>query len=420
MACGHYDRYRDDVALMRDLNLGSYRFSTSWARVRPDGGAPNAAGLDFYSRLVDELLAHGIKPWLTLYHWDLPQALEERGGWANRDTASLFAEYAATVHDALGDRVGVWTTLNEPWCSAFLGYTGGVHAPGRQSREDGLAAAHHLLLGHGLAVQELRSRDAALDLGITLNFTVADPADPEDPADVDAARRIDAQFNRVFLEPVLRGAYPEDLLEDVAPYGLLDHVRDGDLTIISTPIDALGVNYYHGDLVSGRPHPDAARGEAPVRTSDVVALPGGRRRAHHPRGLPVTAMDWEVQPEGLTRLLLRLQRRLHRTGRRRALRHRERRRLRRRPGRERLRRTTTSGSSFVDLHLRAVHAAIERGVDVRGYFAWSLLDNFEWAWGYHQRFGIVRVDYDTLERTPKASARWYADVARENALPGLG
>jgi beta-glucosidase len=416
VACGHYDRYREDAALMRELNLGSYRFSTSWARVRPDGGAPNPAGLDFYSRLVDELLANGVKPWLTLYHWDLPQALEDAGGWTNRDTAFRFAEYAATVHDALGDRVGVWTTLNEPWCSAFLGYTGGIHAPGRQSKRDGLAAAHHLLLGHGLAVETLRSRDADLDLGITLNFTVPDPVDPDDPADVDAARRIDAQFNRIFLEPIIRGAYPEDLLEDVAPYGLLDHVRDGDLAIISTPIDALGVNYYHGELVGARPHPDALRGEAPVGRPTSSPYPAAEGVHHHPRGLPVTAMDWEVQPEGLTRLLLRLQQDY--TG----------------PARIALY-VTENGAAyddvpdatgfvqdderreFFDLHLRAVHEAIERGADVRGYFAWSLLDNYEWAWGYHQRFGIVRVDYETLERTPKASARWYGTVAGGNGLP---
>ncbi|WP_298455592.1 GH1 family beta-glucosidase [uncultured Cellulomonas sp.] len=419
VACGHYDRYRDDVALMTSLNLGSYRFSTSWARIRPDGGAVNPQGLDFYSRLVDELLGAGIKPWLTLYHWDLPQALEERGGWANRDTAYLFAEYAATVHDALGDRVGVWTTLNEPWCSAFLGYTGGVHAPGRQSRPDGLAAAHHLLLGHGLAVRELRSRDAGLDLGITLNLTVPDPADPQDPADVDAARRIDAQFNRVFLDPIVRGAYPEDLLEDVAQYGLLEHVRDGDLAIISTPIDALGVNYYHGELVGARPAPGARDGAAPVERPTSSPYPAADGVHNHPRGLPVTSMDWEVQPEGLTRLLLRLQRDY--TG----------------PAGIALY-VTENGAAyddvpdatgfvqdddrreFFDLHLRAVHAAIEQGVDVRGYFAWSLMDNYEWAWGYHKRFGIVRVDYDTLERTPKASARWYAGVAGANALPALG
>ncbi|WNB86286.1 GH1 family beta-glucosidase [Cellulomonas sp. ATA003] len=418
VACGHYDRFRDDVALMRGLHLGSYRFSTSWARVRPDGGAPNAAGLDFYSRLVDELLEAGIAPWLTLYHWDLPQALEDRGGWANRDTAYHFAEYAATMHDALGDRVGVWTTLNEPWCSAFLGYTGGIHAPGRQSREDGLAAAHHLLLAHGLAVETLRSRDADLDLGITLNFTVADPADPQDPADVDAARRIDAQFNRIFLDPIIRGEYPEDLLADVAPYGLLDHVRDGDLALISAPIDALGVNYYHGEVVGSQPAPGARQGAAPVARATSSPYPAADGVHNHPRGLPVTSMDWEVQPEGLTRLLLRLQRDY--TG----------------PAGVALY-VTENGAAyddvpdttgfvqdderlrFFDLHLRAVHAAIDEGADVRGYFAWSLMDNYEWAWGYHKRFGIVRVDYDTLERTPKASARWYAEVARDNALPSL-
>src|SRR3712207_3388307 len=282
------------------------------------------------------------------------------------------------MHEALGDRVRVWTTLNEPWCSAFLGYTGGIHAPGRQSRPDGLAAAHHLLLGHGLAVRELRSRDADADLGITLNFTVPDPANPDDPADVDAARRIDAQFNRIFLEPIIRGAYPEDLLEDVAPYGLLDHVRDGDLEIISTPIDALGVNYYHGELVGAHPAPGARAGEAPVERPTSSPFPAADGVHNHPRGLPVTSMDWEVQPEGLTRLLLRLQEEY--TG----------------PAGVALY-VTENGAAyddvpdesgfvqdtdrleFFDLHLRAVHEAARRGVDVRGYFAWSLMDNYEWA-----------------------------------------
>jgi beta-glucosidase len=416
VACGHYDRYREDAELMKGLNLGSYRFSTSWSRVRPDGGAVNPLGVDFYSRLVDALLENGIKPWLTLYHWDLPQALEERGGWANRDTAYLFAEYAVTVHEALGDRVDVWTTLNEPWCSSFLSYTAGVHAPGRQSRPDGLAAAHHLMLGHGLAVQELRSRDADLNLGITLNLTVTDPVDPQDPADVDAARRIDGQFNRFFLDPILRGSYPADVLDDVAQYGLLDHVRDGDLAVISTPIDSLGVNYYHGEMVSARPAPRSLQGSAPVERATSSPFPAADGVHNHPRGLPVTSMDWEVQPEGLTRLLLRLQEEY--TG----------------PAGVALY-VTENGAAyddvpdaggyvedterleFFDLHLRAVHEAVRRGVDVRGYFAWSLLDNYEWAWGYHKRFGIVRVDYDTLERTPKASARWYSTVAHDNALP---
>jgi beta-glucosidase len=403
---------------MKELNLGSYRFSTSWSRVRPDGGAVNPKGVDFYSRLVDELLAHGLTPWLTLYHWDLPQALEERGGWANRDTASLFAEYAVGMHEALGDRVGVWTTLNEPWCASFLSYTAGVHAPGRQSREDGLAAGHHLLLAHGLAVQALRSRAPEANLGITLNFTVADPVDPQDPADVDAARRIDGQFNRFFLDPIVRGAYPQDLLDDVAPYGLLDHVRDGDLEIISAPIDTLGVNYYHGEAVSARPAPQSLQSDAPVQRPTSSPYPAADGVHVHPRGLPLTSMDWEVQPEGLTRLLLRLHDEY--TG----------------PAGIALYITENGAAyddvpdaagyvqdtervAFYDLHLRAVHEAARRGVDVRGYFAWSLMDNYEWAWGYHKRFGIVRVDYDTLERTPKASARFLSSVARGNALPAM-
>ena len=210
VACDHYHRYRDDVALMKSMGLQTYRFSTSWSRVRPDGGPVNPQGIDFYKRLVDELLDAGILPWLTLYHWDLPQALQEKGGWANRDTADLFTEYALDMHDALGDRVNVWTTLNEPWCSSFLSYTAGVHAPGHYSAAEGMLAAHHLLLGHGQAVRELRARDASLNLGITLNLTVADPVDENDPADLDAARRIDGQFNRWFLDPIFRGAYPAE------------------------------------------------------------------------------------------------------------------------------------------------------------------------------------------------------------------
>ena len=213
VACDHYHRMPSDVAMMADLGVQTYRFSTSWARVCPDGGGANKKGADFYSRLVDELLAHNIKPWLTLYHWDLPQALEESGGWTNRDTSSRFADYAGAVHDALGDRVTAWTSLNEPWCSSFLGYISGEHAPGRQDVGAGLAAAHHLLLAHGLATRELRSRDENLQLGITLNLTVADPVNPDDAADRDAARRIDGQFNRFFLDPIFAASYPADLLE---------------------------------------------------------------------------------------------------------------------------------------------------------------------------------------------------------------
>jgi beta-glucosidase len=422
VACDHYHRVPEDVALMRSLHLNAYRFSTAWPRVRPDGGAPNRAGVDFYARLVDELLGNGIAPWVTLYHWDLPQALEDAGGWTNRDTAYRFAEYALTLYDALGDRVPYWTTMNEPWCSAFLGHTGGQHAPGRQEGVAGVVAAHHLMLGHGLVVDELRRRGTTAELGITLNLTVADPFDPAEPADVDAARRVDGFFNRVFLDPILRGRYADDLAGDTAGMTFdgkawQDFVQDGDLALISAPVDVLGVNYYHGDAASGRAVEDGtqllgARVEHPSRPV-LSPYPGGGDIRFPRRGLPVTGMDWEVQPEGLTRLLVRLRDEyaappLY---------------------------ITENGAAyddevgpdgtvddlerlrFIDAHLRATHDAIEQGVDVRGYFAWSLLDNYEWAYGYRQRFGIVHVDYDTQVRTPKASARFYAEAARTGRLP---
>ncbi|WP_432477724.1 GH1 family beta-glucosidase [Nocardioides sp. GXQ0305] len=404
VACDHYHRMADDVALMAGLGAGWYRFSVAWPRVRPDGGAPNPAGIGFYDRLVDELLAHEIAPWLTLYHWDLPQVLEDAGGWTVRDTVDRFVEYAVTVHEALGDRVPVWTTLNEPWCSAFLGYTSGRHAPGRRDGAAGMRAAHHLMLAHGLATTELRGRGAET-LGVTLNLTVADPADPEDPADVDAARRVDALHNRMFLEPIRSGAYPADLLTDTEHLGWTDVVREGDLTAISAPIDVLGVNYYHGDAVSAEPGPDPD-GRSPFPGLEQMWMPK--------RDLPLTAMGWEVQPEGLTRLLVRL--------------HDE------HPGLPLV--VTENGAAYDDVvgpdgevddterlayfdsHLRAVHAAREAGADVRGYFAWSMMDNFEWAEGYAKRFGLVHVDYPTQRRTPKASARWYAEVCRTGRLPG--
>ena len=419
-ACEHYDRYRDDVALMRELGVQVYRFSTSWARVQPDGRTANPAGLDFYRRLTDELLEAGITPWLTLYHWDLPQALQEAGGWPARDTALRFADYAAEVHAALGDRIQHWTSLNEPWCSAFLGYLSGEHAPGEQNAQRSLDAAHHLLLGHGLATQRLRSLDASLDLGITLNMTVADPVDPHDPADLDAARRIDAQHNRLFLDPIFRGAYPADLVDDLAARGLHLPVQEGDLAAIATPIDALGVNYYHGDAVSA--HPPAAAplsSAAPSERPKRSPFPAGDGIFTHPRGLPVTAMGWEVQPEGLTRLLRRIDAEYTR------------------PAGVVLY-VTENGAAYTDvpdaegfvddieraefvrLHIDAVVDAIEAGVDVRGYFYWSLLDNFEWAWGYDKRFGLVRVDYDSQSRTVKRSGRLYqAMIAGRSVAPPL-
>ncbi|BDZ54487.1 GH1 family beta-glucosidase [Agromyces marinus] len=416
VACDHYHRYRDDVALMRELGLDTYRFSTSWARVHPDGGPVNLKGVDFYSRLVDELLDAGILPWLTLYHWDLPQAHEEQGGWTNRDTAFRFRDYALTMHDALGDRVKVWTTLNEPWCSSFLSYTGGAHAPGRQDVGAGLRAAHHLMLGHGLAVQALRERDESLELGITLNLTVAKPVDPSRPGDVDAARRIDGQFNRVFLDPIFRGHYAGDLLADVGHLGLRDAIQPGDLEIISTPINALGVNYYHGESVSDQPATHPLGGHAPTDRPIRSPFPAADHVHFHSQGLPQTAMGWEVQPDGLRELLGRVHREY--TG----------------PAGVRMF-VTENGAAYDDevtadgavhdsdrtefllAHLDAILDAIEEGTPVHGYFYWSILDNFEWAWGYEKRFGLVRVDYETQQRTLKDSGLAYQQVIRDRCLP---
>ena len=415
VACDHYYRSADDVELMAGLNLGAYRFSTSWARIRPDGGAVNPAGLDFYSRLVDDLLDRGIDPWVTLYHWDLPQALEDAGGWPVRDTAERFVEFALTVHDALGDRVRVWNTVNEPWCSAFLGYGNGHHAPGRQDHRLALAAAHHLLLAHGLTAAELRSRDPGATVGLALNFEPVAPADPEDDGDVDAARRVDGQLNRFFLEPVFHGAYPADVVADTEHLGLLDHVRDGDMAVIATPIDVLGVNYYHGQVVTGRPRADGPHGRPPTARPVGPHLPAAEGVHRAPRGLPTTAMGWEIDPDGLSELLLRLH--TDHTG----------------PAGTWLT-VTENGAAFEDVvaadgsvhdprrrdylrdHIAAVHRAIAAGADVQGYFVWSLLDNFEWAWGYTRRFGIVHVDYATLARTTKTSGHWYAQVAADNAI----
>lgn len=407
VAVDHYHRMPEDVALMKRLGLDSYRFSVSWARVKPADGAPNPQGLDFYGRLVDELLDAGVLPWLTLYHWDLPQSLQDAGGWTNRDTAERFRDYAAVVHEALGDRVDHWTTFNEPFCSAYLGYASGEHAPGLQEPRSALAALHHQHLAHGLAVQELRARGAA-SIGLTLNLTTAIPNAANDPVDLDAARRIDALWNRAFLEPILRGSYPTDLLEDVAALDFTPIIHDGDLDIISTPIDFLGVNYYHDDNVTGHPMPsDATAGmrptdkpfSSPFVASEFVSFPS--------RNLPVTAMGWEINADGLRALLVRLGDEY--------------------PNLPPLY-VTENGSAWDDVvtadgavhdtqrvaylqaHLEAVSAAIDQGADVRGYFAWSLLDNFEWAWGYEKRFGIIHVDYDTQVRTVKDSGLAYAAI----------
>ncbi|MFI0016077.1 GH1 family beta-glucosidase [Streptomyces griseus] len=398
VACDHYHRMPEDVELIAGLGVDTYRFSLAWPRIQPGGRGPaNEKGLDFYKRLVDELQGRGVTPWITLYHWDLPQELEDAGGWPARDTALRFAEYAALAHEALGDRVEHWTTLNEPWCSAMLGYAYGLHAPGRRDLGDAMAAVHHLLLGHGLAAGALR--DAAgsdpLELGITLNLGTATP-ETDSEADREACRRADGMGTRLYLDPLVHGRYPEDIVADLAAQHIELPVREGDLAAIAAPLDVLGVNFYRGMQFSGVTEdgsPLDAEGLPVVRAVD--------------RDLPRTAMDWEITPTELTDLLVRLERDY-------AL-----------PTV-----ITENGAAFDDTvaaygsvpdadrtayladHIAAVVAARDRGADVRGYFAWSLMDNFEWAYGYDKRFGIVRVDYDTQLRTLKDSAKWYRDTIR--------
>jgi beta-glucosidase len=395
VACDHYHRYVEDVALMGDLGLAAYRFSVAWPRVRPDGTGPvNTRGLDFYDRLTDELLGKGIDPVVTLYHWDLPQTLEDRGGWTVRETAEAFAEYAQVVYGRLGDRVGTWTTLNEPWCSAYLGYGNGIHAPGRRDPAGSLAAAHHLNLAHGLAPRALRSAGART-ISITLNPCEVSPLDPANPADIEAARIIDGVANRIFFDPILRGQYPADVLEHISRITDLSFISDGDEAIINAPIDVLGINFYTPSYVSAKPgHPGA------------LDYPGSEGIAFRKPVGPVTDMGWQIEPASLTRLLTRIHRDY--------------------PGTPLM--ITENGAAYpegvhdplrieyVDAHLRACHDALAAGVDLRGYFAWSLMDNFEWAEGYAKRFGMVHVDYTTQQRVLKDSAKWYREVIRRNGL----
>jgi beta-glucosidase len=401
-ATDHFHRYAGDVAIMAELGLAAYRFSIGWPRVRTAGGGVNPAGLAFYDRLVDEILGAGIKPVATLYHWDLPQELEDAGGWTNRDTAEHFADYAQAVAERLGDRISMWNTLNEPWCSAFLGYGSGAHAPGHTDHTAALAAAHHLLLAHGRAVPRLRAAAPGVPVSIALNAGVARPLSP-DPADVDAARRIDGLLNRIFLDPLLRGAYPADVQADTGAVTDWSFVRDGDLDLIGAPIDALGVNYYQPDLVgaaNGTPGPTGS----PYPTGELVR--------HHPTPGPVTDMGWPVDPTGLREVLTRIRADygdvpVYVTENGAAY-----------PDRvEDGRVHDTDRIDYLHSHLAAAHEALSAGVDLRGYFVWSLLDNFEWAYGYAKRFGIVHVDYTTQVRTLKDSAHWYRGVI---AAGGVG
>ncbi len=395
IACDFYHRYREDISLMRELGLRAFRFSLAWPRILPDGtGRVNQAGLDFYDRLVDALLDAGIEPFITLYHWDLPQVLEDQGGWPNRDTVSAFVEFADIATRRLGDRVHFWTTHNEPWCQAWLGYGFGTHAPGRTNTRDALAASHHLMLSHGQAVNVIRSNVAGAKAGIVLNLTPIYPASTSD-GDREAARIADMHNNLWFLDPIFRGSYPELGMERFRD--LLPRMEPGDLDEISVPLDFLGVNNYSRSLVA--------------KNADD----------QEPRYLRVdehryTDMDWEVYPDGLRDLLLRV----HRDYAPAAI------------------YVTENGAAFGDVvnhegrvvdperreyyedYIAACGAAIEAGVPLAGYFAWSLLDNFEWQEGYSKRFGLVYVDYPTQKRIVKDSGWWYRSFIRARTAVPIG
>jgi len=391
VACDFYHRYRDDVALMRELGLDAFRFSIAWPRIVPGGrGRVNPKGLDFYDRLVDELLGNGISPFVTLFHWDTPQPLQDEGGWPSRGIIEPFCEYVEAVAERLGDRVGHWITHNEPWVVSWVGHGWGHHAPGHASDADALATAHHLLLSHGRAVEILRRAAPRAEVGITLNLDHAYPAS-DDPADAGAARWVDGLHNRWFLEPIFQGAYPEDMLDAWAED--MPEVEDGDLATIAAPIDFLGVNNYTSPLVAA----DSNGGR-----SQIVRRPDVDR----------TDMGWEVVPDGLHDLLVRLTNdyappAIY---------------------------VTENGAAFPDVrghdgligdperrsylesYIDAAGRAVSAGVPLRGYFAWSLLDNFEWAWGYWKRFGLIYVDYATLDRIPKGSFYWYRDFIAAQRL----
>ncbi|HLV98369.1 MAG TPA: GH1 family beta-glucosidase [Ktedonobacterales bacterium] len=392
VACDHYHHMPEDVALMGQLNLNAYRFSISWPRILPQGGgALNERGLDFYDRLVDTLLAQGICPMATLYHWDLPLTLHEQGGWLNRDTAHVFADYAEIVARRLGDRVAWWITLNEPWCSAYLGYGLGVHAPGVQDPQAAVAAAHHLLLGHGLAAARIRATaQARAQVGITLNLTPITPAD-DHAETIQGAERADILHNRWLLDPLFQARYPERLFADLgaAPPAM----EDEDMALISAPLDFLGINYYSRALIRA-PQPTRGRRLSAEAYEYVVPVPEAS----------YTQMAWEIYPQGLLEALVRVHRDYAPP----------------------LILVTENGAAFDDQwdgrnhipdkrrtnylseHIQVLEEALRQGVPVGGYFAWSLLDNFEWVDGYKQRYGLIYVDYLTQRRIIKESGRWYA------------
>jgi len=396
LACDHYRRYREDVKMMADLGLNTYRFSISWPRIFPNGkGILNEKGLDFYRRLIDELHKHKIKPAVTLYHWDLPQPLQDQGGWNNRDTAYYFADYAAAVFESLDLPVELWITLNEPWVVAYLGHAFGIHAPGISDFSTALQVGHHLLLAHGLAVRVFREADRREEpIGITLNLAPVQP-NTDSPEDIEAAKRSDGFMNRWFLDPLFRGYYPPEMVEIFSRRLKLPDQEEGDAAIISQPVDFLGINNYTRVLVESSGSQDDFMGN-PVNPPDQE----------------YTEMGWEVYPEGLYQLLTRVH---HDYG----------------PlplyvtenGAAFPDQLTTAGEvedprriNYLQSYLQAAWRAIEAGVPLKGYYVWTLMDNFEWAFGYSKRFGLIYIDYQTQKRYLKKSAHWYKEVIARNGL----
>ena len=402
VACDHYNRYPSDVQMMADLGMQAYRFSVSWPRILPSGtGRVSEAGLAFYDRLVDSLLEKDITPYVTLYHWDLPQALQDRGGWPSRDTAKAFVEYADVVSRRLGDRVRHWITHNEPWCISVLGHLNGEHAPGHKSLNETLHTSHHLLLSHGWSVPVIRENVPDAEVGITLNLLPGGPASSSE-ADRAAWRHLDGTFNRWFLDPLYGRGYPQDIISDYMESGELANaelpfVLPGDLEAMAVETDFLGINYYSRAVVRSDKVPEEENLPVELKV---------------PEDAEFTDMGWEVYPRGLYDLLVDL----HETYAPPALYITE-------NGAAYGQGPDASGRvndqlrlDYLREHFKAAHTAIQGGVPLVGYFVWSLMDNFEWAFGYEKRFGIVYVDYETLERTPKASALWYREVIRRNGL----
>lgn len=395
VACDHYHRMPEDVALMKELGLKSYRFSISWPRVLPEGcGTINAKGLGFYDRLVDNLLAAGIVPNATLNHWDFPQTLQDRGGWPNRDSADWFADYARVMFDKLGDRVPMWATHNEPWVVAFVGHAYGDFAPGIADFSKAFQAAHHLLLAHGKAVQVFREGSYKGEIGIVLDLQRSQPATWSE-ADRAASQRRHEMTHTLFLDPLFKGRYPEMLFGWIGSH--TPRIHDGDLKLINQPLDFLGMNYYMTFAVHF-----AARGGMLKMATDFVSAPNWGQ----------TAMGWGINPPGLTAVLLNLKEnygnpRLYITENGCAVDD--------KPDENGF--VTDMGRiNYLRAHLLAVHDAIQAGVNLKGYYVWSLMDNFEWAYGLSKRFGIVRVEYDTGQRIPKQSAGWYSEVIGQNGV----